>query len=39
MPQFTWLELLSHGSKEHEDELQHLPWPEKSQNLNIIEPL
>jgi hypothetical protein len=25
--------------EEHEDELQHLPWPAQSQNLNIIEPL
>jgi hypothetical protein len=25
MPPFTWLELLTHGSKEHEDEFQHLP--------------
>jgi hypothetical protein len=39
MPPFTWLELLSHGSKGHEDELQHLPWPAKSPDLNINEPL
>jgi hypothetical protein len=23
--------------KEHEGELQHLPWPAQSQDLNIIE--
>jgi hypothetical protein len=23
----------------HEGELQHLPWPEKSPGLNIVEPL
>jgi hypothetical protein len=25
--------------EEHEDTLQHLPWPTQSQDLNIIEPL
>jgi hypothetical protein len=25
--------------EEHEDELQHLPWPLQSPDLNIIEPL
>jgi hypothetical protein len=25
--------------KEHEGELQHLPWPVRSPYLNIIEPL
>jgi hypothetical protein len=25
--------------KEHESELQHLPWPAQSSDLNIIEPL
>jgi hypothetical protein len=25
--------------KEHESELQHLPWPAQSPDLNIIEPL
>jgi transposase len=25
--------------EEHESELQHLPWPAKSPDLNIIEPL
>jgi hypothetical protein len=28
----SWLE-------QHEDTLQHLPWPPKSSNLNTIEPL
>jgi hypothetical protein len=28
----TWFE-------EHKGELQHLPWPEQSPDLNIIEPL
>jgi hypothetical protein len=28
----SWLE-------EHEDALQHLPWPAQPPNLNIIEPL
>jgi hypothetical protein len=39
MPPFTWLELLSHGSKEHEGELQHLPWWAQSPDLSITEPL
>jgi hypothetical protein len=25
--------------EEHEDALQHLPWPAKSRGLNIIQPL
>jgi hypothetical protein len=25
--------------EEHDDELQHLPWPAQSPNVNIIEPL
>jgi hypothetical protein len=25
--------------EDHEDALQHLPWPAQSQDLNIIEPL
>jgi hypothetical protein len=25
--------------EEHESELQHLPWPAQSPDLNIIEPL
>jgi hypothetical protein len=28
----TWFE-------EHEDELQHHPWPARSPDLNIMEPL
>jgi len=38
--------LLIHASRsvhswfeEHEDAVQHLPWPRKSPGLNIIEPL
>jgi hypothetical protein len=25
--------------EEHDGELQHLPWPEQSPDLNVIEPL
>jgi hypothetical protein len=27
------------GTVKHDGELQHLPWPAKSPDLNIIEPL
>jgi hypothetical protein len=33
MPPFTYLELFS-----HEGELEHIPWPAHSSDLNMIEP-
>jgi hypothetical protein len=35
----TTVELFSLWFEEHEGELQHLPWPAQSPDLNIIEPL
>jgi hypothetical protein len=40
MPPFTQLELYFQSwFEEHEDELQHLPWPAQSPDLTIIEPI
>jgi hypothetical protein len=40
MPPFTQLELFKSWFEEHEgEELQQLPWPAQSPDLNIIEPL
>jgi hypothetical protein len=39
LPQFTQIELLQSWFEEHESELQHLPWPAQSPDLNITEPL
>jgi hypothetical protein len=38
MPPGTQLEFQS-WFEDHESELQHLPWPAKSPDSNIIEPL
>ncbi len=30
--------IIKPGNLEHQDELPHLPWPDKSPDLNIIKP-
>ncbi len=31
--------IMKPGQLEHQDELQHLPWPVQSPDLNIFKPL
>lgn len=31
--------IMKPGHSEHQDELQHLPWPVQSPDLNIFKPL